>query len=429
MVHPTQSGLPRKEGGIDGGVGPRVGRQQERLARCLAEVEVVHQVAKLRRVLADIGPGIGPAVGLRVEAGAVKEIVLDELQVGVAAQDLVVDEALLGVGGDDQPWHAQAVPVPVDLRRCHVVVEAAPVVPGQEDGGRVPVGALHGRVDDRGHVGLALVDAGGRVVAVELGRGDPGDRWQRSRLGRGEVGVQRLDVLQLVVLVHVLEQGQRIPDARRRGPLLYRGTREDRGVGAVRLGALLHVVRPAHVLGVQQPGDVGPGVNDRGRPPGHDLPHRHPDQLPFLGAADVVDAAHGRAVPALGRPGGHHVVVVGQRPGFHRLEHVVLKDEVLGVRPVVGYLRGRVIAHHVARGSQRALRVLEERARLGGGGALREEPVHLPAVDVRDGVLQAVWAAAVDVSGVVVRADAAPEGLGTHTVGTPFRIGMPSAPG
>src|SRR6202007_53807 len=97
----------------------------------------------------------------------------------------------------------QAVAVLVHRGRHHVVVEAAPVVPGQEDRGRVPVRAFHGRVDERGHVGLALVDAGGRVLAVWLGRDDPGNRGQRARPCRGEVGAERLDVAQLVVLVDV----------------------------------------------------------------------------------------------------------------------------------------------------------------------------------------------------------------------------------
>src|SRR5215468_3572645 len=157
-------------------VGRRIRRQQERLARRLVEVEVAEEIAQDRLVFPDIGAAIRPAVGLRVEPGIVQKIILDELQIGIAAEDLMVDVALPGVRRDDDAWHTQAVAVLVGPRWHRVVVEAAPVVPGHEDGGRVPVRALHGRVDERGHIGLPLVHAGRRMLAVGLGRDDPGDR-------------------------------------------------------------------------------------------------------------------------------------------------------------------------------------------------------------------------------------------------------------
>jgi hypothetical protein len=43
----------------------------------------------------------------------------------------------------------------VDARRLDVVVEASPVVPGEEDRGRLPVEALHDRVDQAGNEGLS----------------------------------------------------------------------------------------------------------------------------------------------------------------------------------------------------------------------------------------------------------------------------------
>src|SRR6267154_6336804 len=73
-------------------IGWRVRGQQQRRAGRLAEVEVVEQIPEDRGVLADVGPGIGPAIGRGVEPGAAEEVVLDELQVGVAAEDVVVDE-------------------------------------------------------------------------------------------------------------------------------------------------------------------------------------------------------------------------------------------------------------------------------------------------------------------------------------------------
>ena len=51
----------------------------------------------------------------------------------------MVDVATLRVRADDQAGHAEAVPVPVHARRHGVVVEAAPVVPRQEDGAGGPV--------------------------------------------------------------------------------------------------------------------------------------------------------------------------------------------------------------------------------------------------------------------------------------------------
>ena len=107
---------------------------------------------------------------------------------------LVVDEALAGVRADDDARDAHAVALGVDLRRHHVVVEAAPVIPGQEDRGGVPVRAVHDRVDDPGHVGLARADQGRRVLAVGGLGHDPRHLRQRARLGLGVVAGQRLDV-------------------------------------------------------------------------------------------------------------------------------------------------------------------------------------------------------------------------------------------
>src|SRR5215831_6047997 len=94
----------------------RVGGQQHRRAGRLAEVEVLLQLAEQRLVLADVGPAVGTAVGPGVEPGAAEEVILDELQVRVAAERLVVDDTLPGVRGDDDPRDPQAVAVLVDRR-------------------------------------------------------------------------------------------------------------------------------------------------------------------------------------------------------------------------------------------------------------------------------------------------------------------------
>jgi len=59
-------------------------------------------------VLAYVRPRVGAAVGGRVEARAVEEVILDELQVSVAGQDLVVDVTALGVRRDDQAGNPSA---------------------------------------------------------------------------------------------------------------------------------------------------------------------------------------------------------------------------------------------------------------------------------------------------------------------------------
>ena len=66
--------------------------------------------------------------------------------------------ARAGVGAYDQARHAQAVAVPVYRWRRRAVVEATPVIPGQEDRGAVPAGRAHDGVDERGHVCLPAFD-------------------------------------------------------------------------------------------------------------------------------------------------------------------------------------------------------------------------------------------------------------------------------
>ena len=68
------------------------------------------------------------------------------------AEGLVVDVAGLCVWADHDPGHAHAVALGVDDRRRDVVVEAAPVIPGEEDCGVPPLGAAHDRVDQSRHM-------------------------------------------------------------------------------------------------------------------------------------------------------------------------------------------------------------------------------------------------------------------------------------
>src|SRR5262249_53995406 len=136
-------------------------------------------------------------------------------------------------------------------RRHHVVVYAAPVVPGQEDRAGLPVAAAHDGVDDPGHERLAGAHLRGRVLAVlDVGH-DPRHLRQGAGLGRRQETGQRLDVAGLVVLVHVAEPRQDAP-----------GLRDAVAVAAA-LAAVVEIVAPAHLVLVQQPGEVGPRVRSR----------------------------------------------------------------------------------------------------------------------------------------------------------------------
>src|SRR5438128_1284375 len=103
--------------------------ENHRLARLLRKVEVLREVAEPARVLAHVGSRIGPPVRFGIDALASEEVILDELEISIEAQRLVVDVALLGVRADDDAGDAQSVAVRVNAGRCHVIVEAAPVIP------------------------------------------------------------------------------------------------------------------------------------------------------------------------------------------------------------------------------------------------------------------------------------------------------------
>src|SRR5262249_27318448 len=76
--------------GLRESVEGRVEREDERGSGLRVEVEVVGEVAEDGCVLTDVWAGIGASVCLRVDARATEEVVFDELEVGVLAEDLVV---------------------------------------------------------------------------------------------------------------------------------------------------------------------------------------------------------------------------------------------------------------------------------------------------------------------------------------------------
>src|SRR5438067_5642784 len=115
-------------------VGVRVRRQDHWRAWPLMEVEISYQVPEDLHVLPHVWPRVGSAVGARIDPPAAQEVVLDERVVGVEGQHLVVDESSPGIGADHQARYPEPVTIAIDGRRVYVVVEAAPVIPGQEDG-------------------------------------------------------------------------------------------------------------------------------------------------------------------------------------------------------------------------------------------------------------------------------------------------------
>jgi len=73
---------------------------------------------------------------------------------------------------------------------------------------------------------------------------------------------QRLDVADLVVLLHILEDGQRVPDAGGQVALRYGWTGHRRIHSRSRAAPGLHVVGPRDVLVVEEPRDVGQAFGD-----------------------------------------------------------------------------------------------------------------------------------------------------------------------
>ena len=146
---------------------------------------------------------------------------------------------------------------------------------------------------------------------------------------------------------------------------------------AIGLGARLDVVAPAHVMPVQQIGQIGPRVI------GVDV-RRGTNVRRVLRPGDVRLAAErvGRRQTAC-RPLGHHPQMRRQAPARDRLEQVILEHEPARVRPVVRDLALIVVAHRLPRRPPQ---------RLGGAGWRRGpnradgrdagEAVHTPVVEI-----------------------------------------------
>ena len=310
---------------------------------------------------------------------------------------------------DHDARHAEPVSVAVDLRGSDMVVEAAPVVPGEVDGRGVPVRAAHHRVDEPGHVGLSAPDrrSRSRVLAREVPRHDPGHRRQRARLGLADERLVGGEVVKTIVPHDVDEPRERAlgreGDAVRARLLRAR---------LLHTGALAHVDVPADAGLAEEVRDVGPCV-DRGM--------GVPVLLMPAQQVDVRAATHRVArVGAVRRPSGEQEQVRRERPGVRRREHAVLQHVVPRVCPVVRDLFARVVAEDV-----RLLLRSEEgpacrREPVCGGGALPlapdhgcHEPVHLAVVLVDERCLLIVRSALLILRRAVVRARTVSE----HSVG------------
>ncbi len=168
-----------------------------------------------------------------------------------------------------------------------------------------------------------------------------------------------------------------------------------------------HVVRPADVVPVQQPGDVGPDVRTR-------RPIRGDPCLAVIGSVasrelQVRSTTHRIAeVGARRRPARHQEQMGGKRPRRLGREHVVLQHEVLRVRPVVRDLGGGVIAHDVrlAARTPLGLPALEDVGMVLAPVAdllqRPDEPVHPRAVSVDRRAHRSVGATRVEAVRVVV---------------------------
>ena len=180
-----------------------VTRRRER--RCVYRGERARRLSVIERILQVVGGRIGRAEVFGAER------FFGEMQ---NAAELVLHvrnvTRLHDVGRDEQQRNAEAQLVVVAPVWHDVVEEAAPVVPSDDDGGRIPVRTLPNGVHDgchpRGAAGVAVAG----VVAVLAVRRHPGDRCQRAgldvvknplRLGDDEVRIVAAfaDVLNRIV--------------------------------------------------------------------------------------------------------------------------------------------------------------------------------------------------------------------------------------
>src|SRR5947209_16935924 len=132
------------------------------------------------------------------------------------------------------------------MGRYNMIVEAAPVIPGQENRRTAPVWPLHDGVDQPGHIGLTCAHQGRWMFAILAIGHNPGDGWQATILGRSVEVVQLLDVAQLAILFHRIKVGQWIPDLRRARTLWLRCATHRGIIFTIRLCSIRYIVGPTY---------------------------------------------------------------------------------------------------------------------------------------------------------------------------------------
>ena len=273
--------------------------------------------------------------------------------------ELVAHEPLFRVRADHQQRDSDPEAEVVDLRRGHVVVEAPVVVPGDEDRGRVPLGALHDRVHDLGGPVLPVTHAVLGMLRQFEPRGHPCDGRQQPCARLLGEGVDREDVRLPVRLV--------LADV------------ADRVVGGPEVAVLIlgrRVVRPGDLRLAQQVAlgeEVEAGRHlllDTLAVDDHRVPVLHRVAAPRLEQAGVpvtfaelVDVLVHVLVRAA-RLRGDRVEMVGERRALRAREEVVPQDVRRGPVPVVRQILGLELR----------VRVFVRRL------ADRGEPVHLALV-------------------------------------------------
>src|SRR5437763_6782195 len=144
--------------------------------------------------------------------------------------------------------------------RNNVIVEATPVIPGQENRRTAPVRSLHDGIDKSRHVGLTCAHQGRWMFTILAIGYNPGDGWQGAVLGGSVEVVQLLDVAKLAILFHCVKVGQRIPDLWRSRTLWLRSAAHRGIIFTVGLRSICYIVGPTYFSFVEQVRKIGPGI-------------------------------------------------------------------------------------------------------------------------------------------------------------------------
>ena len=118
-----------------------------------------------------------------------------------------------------------------------------------------------------------------------------------------------------------------------------------------------------------------------------------------------------RLIPGLAafsRPLGYHKKVLRKTPGGIGLKHLILKNEILGICPVIGNFAGIMIAHDIRYRCSSAGRIVGALAT--GLSTLRagDKAIHLSTINIKAGVDLPVRTAIIFIGSGVVGVDAGP---------------------